>query len=202
MIRFLAHAVTMIAVAGPVLAQEVVGRSVIDGRPVELLEDGTWSYADTADLDAGCAPLRNGISFCGGTFGWDEVPAGSPDITAQYRLDDRTYGIVIVEGVGINQGVSSEFMREMVIELAAGRTGVSASQVPVLDQTAGTVDKQPVDTIAYLVTLSGTPLVFINSILVADEITVQFVTYSFGRELTDRDSEIHDIFTDYIRIDG
>jgi hypothetical protein len=76
------------------LAQTVVGRAIVDGRPVTLYANKTWSYAgDTKPI---CAILSSKLSFCGDPDRWMPAAKPTPDVIAAYRHDSLHYGQIII----------------------------------------------------------------------------------------------------------
>jgi hypothetical protein len=180
-------------------AQDVVGRGVVGGEPVDLLSDGTWQVSG-AEVADGCSLVIESISFCGEFSGWTAVPAASAEIAAQYRFDARSYGMIIDEAVGSGDGITSEFMRETILLLAASRTGVERADIPVLDVFKTTLDGANAETVVYKVTLNGVEFVFVNTILLQKHQASQFITYTFGADWDDNARQLHDGFLSFIRL--
>lgn len=185
--------------AMPAVAQSVAGRSAVDGRPVELLSDGTWRYADRAN-SANCRPVAAVLEFCGSAAIWQETPplrrtsractASTTDIMRSSSSSE----------LGSDDGLTLEFMRKAVIQNVGSYTGVGAEDVPILDVTPGEVDGNSAETIAYQATVDGVPFVFVNTIFLSRKLTVQAVSYSVGTGVTDTHNDIHSRFLDATRI--
>jgi hypothetical protein len=186
--------------AGNAWAQSVIGRTVIDGQRVELLDNNTWRFAEAATSPAGCHDLREGVSFCGAPAQWQRITNAPPQLTAQYRFDDKTYGQFVIEGVGSSSGMNLAGIREMVIGYAAQASQVSPGNIPVLDTYAQIVDGLDGDTIVYGATISGMKFVFANTIVVEDARTIQAMTYTFGETYAEEHRNLHAEFIAEIRV--
>lgn len=181
-------------------AQEILGTSVIDGRRISILDDGTWVYADPADEN--CRPLTEVLAFCGEANGWTATRPPSPDIIAQYRYDDRNYAQFVYEALGTDDGMSLEFMREAVIGNAAGAAGVGEAEIPVIEVYDTTLGASEGETVVYLVTLNGLKIVFANTVVVTPRHTLQAMTFSIGTGFTDAHRRLHAAFLGDVRFDG
>jgi hypothetical protein len=186
--------------SGNAWAQSVVGRTVIGGQRVELLDDNTWRFAESSATPAGCHDLREGVSFCGAAEQWQRITNAPPQLTAQYRFDDKTYGQFVIEAVGTSSGMTLDGVREMVIGYAAQASQASPGDIPVLDNFAQIVDGHDGDTIVYAATISGMKLVFANTIVVEDARTIQAMTYTFGETYTEEHRNLHTEFIGEIRV--
>ena len=180
--------------------QSVVGRTVIEGQRVELLDDNTWRYAEAAALPAGCQDLREGVSFCAAPAQWQRITNAPPQLTAQYRFDDKTYGQFVVEGVGSSSGITLAGVKETVISYAAQASQMSPAQVPVLEDFPQVVDGQDGDTIVYGATISGMKFVFANTIVINEGRTIQAMTYTFGETFSEDHRNLHAEFLADIRV--
>lgn len=181
--RWLSVCLAAMATALPAAAQDVVGSTIVEGRSVQLLSDFTWKYASQSP--SACQTIENGVSFCGKRSGWTQFPPASADVAANYRLNDRSYGLFIVEEVGSDDGVTPEAMRNMVVENAASAGEQDAKDIRVLGPTSSEVDGLPGETITYFVKMDQMPIVFTNTIVLEKHRTVQVVTYGLGAALTE-----------------
>ena len=164
--------------APSVMAQDVVGRALIDGKRVELLSDQTWRFEDQAAAPAGCKNVHARLQFCGSTTQWQTAQPANADIVAAYRHDDRNYAQFIVEGIGTNDGMTPEFMRNVVIENAATATGQSKEDIVVIGIEDAQIDGKDGETVIYQFRVDGLQVVFANTIVVTEDLTVQAMTYS------------------------
>jgi hypothetical protein len=181
----------------PVLlqAQEKVGTALVDGKKIELYSDRTWNYADrTVAKDAGCAPVRSGVEFCGSELGWKLTKSDDPDISAQYRLDDKNYGLFIVEDVGTADGLNLEFMRTAAISNFADAAGISEVNVTVFGVEAASVDGFSGETVLYGGKFNGLNIVFSNTIVIQENRSVQTATYTVGETPTEKSKALHQEF--------
>lgn len=176
------------------IAQDVLGTSVIDGRNVEILDDGSWRFEVTPDATEECDPLPQKVVFCGVPDGWMPTTPPSPQIAAQYRYDDRHYGQFVIEGIGTNEGMSLVFFLDAVIRNAAAVTGVPRENIIVLDQRDATVSGYPGQTIVYRARFDKLDVVFANTILVLEDRSIQSITFSVGRDETEKSRALHEEF--------
>ena len=195
-------AAVILVLSAPSYAQNVVGRSLVDGQQVELLSDGTWRFTDRATSTTDCRVLPAGLEFCGIQNGWQETPAPNADIAAQFRFDDRHYGQFVIEEVGLDDGMSVEFMRRVIIENAAAVSGSSPDLIPILGSEPARMSKVDGETVIYFVDFDGLDVVFANAIFVDAGRTVQAITFAIGKEFSQRHQELHQTFLDLIRVDG
>ncbi len=195
-------AALMIALfAGPVFAQEVLGTAVIGGKRVELLSDNTWRYFD-ADraTEAGCVAIDNRLSFCGSILNWRPLPTAGTEFIRQFRHSDRVYAGIIHEGLGANDGMDADFMRNAIIENVASFTGARPQDIPIHNVTETEVDGQPAESITYGAKFEGLDIIYQNTLVNGPDFNLQFVVWSIGSEVTDEAREMNDNFLRSVRI--
>ena len=186
----------------PAYAQSILGRALVDGRTVLILSDGTWRYEDgPATASGDCNLVALDLSFCGSSGTWIQVTPSDPEITAAYRFDDLHYGQIIAEGFGSDHGLDIETMRGIVIKNAAGASGRTASDIPVLDIRPAKIDEMEAETVVFLVKLESVSVVYANTILILPRRTFQVGTYSIGSQFTDKHRDIHADFLEHIRFE-
>jgi hypothetical protein len=195
--RLLATAL-IAALPGFVFAQEVAGTTVIDGREVTLYANGTWEFATRRE--GSCALIARNVEFCGENAGWEPTQPPNADIAATYRFDDRHYGQMIIEELGSRDGLTNEYMMDVVIENAAAVIGGRAADVAILENYRVRVGNQTIPTIVYAFNIDGLDVVYANGIRTAPNRTMQLMTFSIGTEYTERHRELHDAFLSEIRI--
>ena len=195
--RLLATAL-IAALPGFVFAQEVAGTTVIDGREVTLYANGTWEFATRRE--GSCALIARNVEFCGENAGWEPTQPPNADIAATYRFDDRHYGQMIIEELGSRDGLTNEYMMDVVIENAAAVIGGRAADVAILENYRVRVGNQTIPTIVYAFNIDGLDVVYANGIRTAPDRTMQLMTFSIGTEYTERHRELHDAFLSEIRI--
>lgn len=184
-------------------AQTVIGRSVVDGQPVELLDNQTWRFAGSNNAVGaeGCTLIRQPISFCAAGSLWRRLPpTGDPNIAAAFILNDFTYGMLIIEQVGLNRGMNMAALRRIVLQNAATFVGGSAADIPVLDTFPTTIDSISAETIIYAAQIEGLDFVYANSLIVENGFSAQIVTYSVGDSFSAEHSEAHADFSSRVRI--
>jgi hypothetical protein len=179
-------------------AQEVLGRSIVEGRSITILADGTWEYADAADPT--CDMIYRGVEFCGGAAGWQRTTPPNSEISASYRFDDRHYGQMIIEALGEDDGLTSKAMRQIVIQNAAAATGVLPSDIAVIDVHPSVFAGQDIETIVYTLDVEGVDVVFANAISTSPRQTMQLMTYAIGPEYTDQHRSLHEAFLSEIKL--
>lgn len=187
---------SLIASTAP--AQEIIGRSIVDGRAIHILEDGTWAYAETVEGD--CEAVTLNLQFCGSNAGWTPSPLPNPDITAAYRYDDRHYSQVITEELGVADGMTTAFMLDAVVQNAASLTGRRPEDIAVIDVYTSRAGSAPVETIVYAFDVDGLDVVYANSIYTSPNRTMQLMTYAIATEFTERHRSLHDSFLSNLRI--
>ena len=84
-----------VGLMGPAQASEILGTTLLEGRKVEILADGTWVYAEALPDD--CQTVTSNLMLCAEKGRWTSLPAANADIAAQFRFDDSTYGLLILE---------------------------------------------------------------------------------------------------------
>lgn len=192
--------VLAVMASGAAIAQSQVGRTIIDGRDVLLFSDQTWRFAEQGGATS-CQFVAQPLSFCGAPSIWRPMPdTGNPDIDGFYQLDERTFGMIILEGLGRTAGVTEQNIQTVVLGNFALRTGVDRSQVPVIEVTDTTLDNRPVRTMVYSGAVDGLPLVFANTLLLLDNHNAQLITYSLGQQFTDAHRAAHERFLSDIAI--
>lgn len=187
-----------IMIVVPANAQESVGRAIVDGKVVILYGDGTWQFET---VEEGCSAVAKGIAFCSSSAGWEKVSNASADAAATFRLDDRNYGMIIDELLGITDGMDKEFMTSAVIYNVAVGAGIAESEVVTMDIKDQTLFGRDARTITYAAAVDGLDVIYVNSIVFSDKRTVQVVTYSIGQELTDQMKETHESFVSTIDLE-
>ena len=173
-------------------AQDVVGSTIVDGHHVQLLSDHTWKYETPAA--SACQSIQDGVTFCGGSAGWNPTTAANKDIAAQFRFDDRNYGEFIVEKLGTEDGLNADLILSAVIGNAAKVANVQDKDIATVGPTPVTVDGMPGETLIYSLKIQNLPVVFTNTIVVDKHRAVQIVTYGIGPELTDEMKKNHENF--------
>ncbi|MDA8578290.1 hypothetical protein N9L08_05075 [Rhodobacteraceae bacterium] len=176
--------------ASGVSSQEVVGSAIISGKTIEILDDQTWRYKTSKKpLLSSCDAFELGIHFCNDKK-WKSVePTG--DVNHMYQVDGRTYVIFIIEPMGSNDGVTSEFMAEVALGYAAGDAGVE--NVPQHFSRYQDILGRSVLSLGYTANLSGMNFTFLNNIFVTETVTVQAAIYVIGSEITDDQEVLNDL---------
>lgn len=179
-------AVLSLSLASPVLAQSIVGSAMVDGKTVNLFDDGTWASppATTLDGDAECVALHPQIQFCGDPLIWrSERSVG--DFDRLFSLGETTFAGVILEPFGRADNVNPDFMRTMALDNAAEASGISTKDVPVLGLETQEFDGYEAETMAYGARINGVGVVYANSFIIFDHLTVQAVVWEIGEEYSD-----------------
>jgi hypothetical protein len=104
----------------------------------------------------------------------------------------------IIEQLGLVDGVSSEFMMLIAIENLASASGVRAEDIVVFSVEEGMFNDLPSATITYGGALENINVIFRNTIVIDENLTMQAATYTIGAEVTDSFERLHDGFLDAI----
>ncbi len=179
-------------------AQESVGKAIVDGKTVTLYSDNTWKYV-TVSGEAGCVQVTVKLSFCGDLQRWRPSPTANAIISAAYSLNASTYGQYIVEDIGTSNGISAEFMRGAIIQVA----GAQSDREPVvLGLETGTFQDAEIETVIFQVLIKGLPVVFATSLYLTSGTTAQITTYELGQTYSDAHKAAHTEFLAATRIEG
>jgi len=173
-------------------AQQAIGRSVVEGREIVILDNGKWVYSDA--IDGECELLNSDLQFCGVGAGWTPTIPPSADVLATYRFDDRHYGQLIVEGLGENDGMTQEFMLDAVVQNAAAATGQRASDILIYEVYETPILGEEAVTIVYGLKFNGLDVVYANGISTSPTRTMQVMTYAIGKGFTDMHRTLQDEF--------
>lgn len=180
----------------PAAAQSVVGRAIVDGRPVTLYDNKTWSFAE--DSVPGCATLSPKLSFCGDPDRWAPSTKPSADVTAAYRHDNLHYGQMIIEDLGTDQGLTMRAVRQVILDFAARSSG---GEPPIVISTEPvTVGSLSGETIVYAFNVAGLDTVYANTILLGDDTLLQLITYHIGKDYTDKHADLHAEFLEASKV--
>jgi len=179
---------TLALSVAPVSAQEIVGSAVVDGEIVVLFADGSWQYRDNdINEDSGrCETIDLGLSFCGRDAGWSPRQVSSmPDADQVWSLNDRTYAAAILEGIGSDDGMTLEFMRDLALENVAAVSGTGIESIPVFDVFESSIGDLPGETMAYFAEVDGLEIVFANAMSVLPDRAFQIVLWWVSDEWTE-----------------
>lgn len=182
-------------------AQSVVGTTIIEGRDVQLLSNNTWRFTETTGLEEGCTIIDGNLSFCGAPTRWQRAPVTpAPAIDALFQVDDRNFGMLIVEGLGRADGLTEENLREAVLLNAGAAAGLVRQAVPVIDTFESTVGDKSYPTIAYQIELQGLPFTYLTTLVVEERSAAQLTTYAIGEAITDGQRALHTEFLSLVRL--
>jgi hypothetical protein len=181
--------VTLCLLSGAVLAQELVGKALVDGREVELFSDQTWRFSGTPEEN--CKTLSTRLSFCGDSTRWQTSAKPTPDVIAAYRHDSISYGQFIIEDLGTDQGLTMSSVRKFILDFA----GQVSGEPPVIISTEPiTLGGLLGETIVYSFTISGLRTVYSNTVLLGKDTLLQAITYQLTDGFTDEHKALHDEF--------
>jgi hypothetical protein len=196
-VRLFIVSLSAVLVLSPIAVQakEKVATALINGEIVELYSDRTWGYADKMeDTDAGCVAVQSGVAFCGASLGWKQMPNNDPEIDALYRLNPKTFGMLLVEEIGTADGVGLKTMRGNVISNFAAGAEIMEEAVTVFGVEASSVSGVSGETVVYGGDFKGLNVVFSNTIVIQEKRTVQVVTYVLGSAPTEKSNALHQEF--------
>ncbi|MGL4237772.1 hypothetical protein [Tabrizicola sp.] len=182
---------------GLAVAQTVVGRSVVDGKVALLYDNGTWSFDESAQVSTECAAVSPLVQFCGRNAGWSTTPPGSPEVNAAYRIDERHYAQYIIEEIGTDDGLTTDFMRKVVLENAKNAAGAEPEVIDVEKVTLGRLSG---DTVVFRIKFNGVDFVFASSVFVDKKLAVQVITYAIARDYSPEHAKLHADFLSYTKL--
>lgn len=182
-----------ILVPSPSIAQEKVGTAFVDGQRVDLFSDRSWRYASSSG-SAECITIKANVDFCGQELGWRIMRNNDPGIDAQFILNDKNYGIFVIEELGLSDGMTTETMMSFVVENFAMAAGITVEDVVIFDVEEGVFSALPVATITYGGSIDNLHVIFRNTVIVDSNISVQVATYLIGPEVTDNFERLHSDF--------
>ncbi|KNG93003.1 hypothetical protein [Pseudaestuariivita atlantica] len=180
-------------------AQSVVGTAVVSGKPVQLFDDGTWRYRDTVERKDGCRPVSFGVAFCGDPASWKSLPPPG-EFDRLYQFNNQFYGGLIVENFGVNRGITIEFIRQVILDIAAEASGITAEEVPILDVSRREVDGVSAETVVYLTKINNTDFIFANTLILTDDMNMQAMVWTINDTYTAEHSGVTDTFIDLLKI--
>jgi hypothetical protein len=194
----LAAGLIALALSAPVAAyaQDVVGKALVDGKPVILYSDKSWAFENVAD---GCSVLNPKLTFCGDALGWTPSTKPTPDVLAAFRLNDITYSNFIYEDIGRSVGLTPEGVRDILLKIVEGQTG----SIPrVIETGPATVSGKPAETMVYAFDVSGLKVVYANTFVLGDASLLQAQTYEIGDSYTDAHRAAHAAYLAAIQYSG
>ena len=200
-LRLFAGLCALIAVAAAeVSAQSRVGTAIVDGRTVHLFSDQSWRYADASPTD--CATIAKSLDFCAERGAWSRLDAsGNPNITALFANPQEQYLMFIVENIGSTSGMSLDIITEAVLTGVAEATNSGgAASIPVLSTEDREFEGHPARRIVYSVDIDGLEFVYINTMVVGESFTDQFITYQFASKPLEDLRRVHEAVLAAVRL--
>lgn len=179
----LAGAVFTLSKVSAAVSQSIVGIAMVEGKRVELYDNGTWEFSDLGEQS--CFKIAAKLSFCGNPLKWKPTKVPNSEVNAAFNLDDRNYGMVVYEGVGTKDGMSLPMMQSVALEYAADAMGLPPSQVPVYGLDAAQVEGHATETLYYSASIEGMSIIYANTAIVGDHDTVQIITYTLADDIDD-----------------
>ena len=178
-------ALSLMILSAPISAQQVVGSASVKGRTIEVLDNQTWRYKsnESQDLSA-CDTLKLGVSFCNINKWNVTTPTGAA--SHMYGIDDRTYLMFIIEGLGSKDGITKGTIAEIAIDFAAEGSNTTAESVVQHFSRNSIVNSNELLSIAYSVKMSNMDFTFLNNIYVGEQVTVQAVLYVVGSKVSEK----------------
>ena len=182
-----------------VWAQAVVGTAVVDGEKVTLFSNGTWEYVNPKAGD--CKVLARNLAFCGSPQEWRRAANAPAHLTAQFIHGGAEYGQMLVEDIGLDQGLTFALMRQAALQYAGQASGQVPEEVPVFADDPIVVDGIDGITLVYLVDFRGTNVVFANTILLTKGQAMQLQTYVLGADgYSEAHKRLHSEFIELIEV--
>ncbi|MCB6176988.1 hypothetical protein LHP98_02445 [Rhodobacter sp. Har01] len=182
--------------SGPAAAQSVVGKALVEGKPVILFSDRTWTYEDAS---SDCQTLSAKLAFCGAALGWVTTAKPTPDVLAAFRMNSTTYANFIYEDIGTAQGLSIEGVRNVLLQIVQNQTGT----MPVVIETStATIGTLTAETLVYGFKVSGMDVVYANTFVLGTHSLLQAQTYEISSIYTDTHRQVHADFLSAIQYSG
>ncbi|TNE66256.1 MAG: hypothetical protein EP336_10290 [Rhodobacteraceae bacterium] len=176
------------------LAQSIVGVAFVDGKRVDLYDNGTWDFSEQGDLT--CQKIAAKLSFCGNPLKWKPARVPNAEVSAAFSMDDRNYGMVVYEAVGAKEGMSPALLQSVALEYAAEAAGVSVSHIPVYGIEPSEVSGHATETLYYGASFEGMNIIYANTPIVGDHDTAQLITYTLAEQIDDAFKARHMAFLD------
>jgi hypothetical protein len=185
--------VAMLFLQGPASAQTVVGKALVEGKPVILMDDKTWAYEDPS---AECQTLTAKLTFCGSALGWSPSTRPTPDVLAAFRLNSTTYSNFIYEDLGTSNGLTVDGVRDILLKIVQGQTG----EVPVvIESSTDMIGTLSGETMVYGFRISGLDVVYSNTFILCTNSLLQAQTYEIAATYTDAHRKNHADFLGAIK---
>jgi hypothetical protein len=177
---------------------EIVGKAIVDGKVVLLDGDKTWKY-ETSELDGDeCTALSQRVSFCPpNERPFKKLPRQGVDQLGMFIRDGLNYGAVVEEEVGSDEGISEQFM---LTAIEANMEMAGVSETVVADHEKCLLDKMEATCVAYLVEMQNIDFIFMYTVVIADNNTFQFITWSIAKQLEPIHRDTHADFVDQFEI--
>jgi hypothetical protein len=184
--HFRALALALAFAASPAMSQGIVGKALVEGRTVLLFDDRTWAYEDAT---GNCPQLTARLSFCADTQNWTPSTRPTPDVLAAFRLNATTYANFIYEDLGTAMGLTSEGVRDLLLQIVSNQTG---SLPTVIESAPASVTDQPAETLVYAFKVAGLDVVYANTFVLTERSLLQAQTYEVGvTTFTDAHRQVH-----------
>ena len=179
----------LISCAAPVVAQNIVGTTVVDGKKVRLFSDKSWEFESPADKN--CKTVNKQIQFCGPDILWKQLIPDDERLAAQFQREPTLFLSLHHQAVGERKGVEIEKIRKLVVRNVAKEMGVSASNVLVFFDVPSTVSGFASTTMAYSATIDTQDIVYMNTIVIGSDWTVQVLTTELGETAVSEKHKFH-----------
>ena len=182
------------------LYAEKVGTGIVDGQIIDIFDDFTWDYQNKNLSSLKCQILDKNISFCKGS-NWEKMPDPLLGQLATFATKNGDeYGIIISEPYGLSDGVKPSLMRDAIIFNLANATGIGEADIPILHLSETSFGGLDGERISLQGDLEGLKLTYVYTILIADSVTLQIITYSVSKDYGYQEAEIHESFLETLRI--
>ena len=163
-------------------AQEIIGRTTILGKEVEIFDNQTWRYATPDKEFSDCEKLQLDIYFCN-VSDWKKVKA-SGEVDAMFELNSRTFLMFIIEEMGSDDGVSTQFMKEIALLNAAQGDEDKVDEIYEHFSKNRKTNGHDFLSVAYSTNISGIKFTMLNNIFVGQRKTMQAAIYTVGDKVT------------------
>ena len=173
-------------------SKKPVGKSFIGSEEIVIFDNYTWEYVDKNISKSKCDVIGYGLKSCAKNYGFEHATGLNADATAQYRYDDKNYGMIISEDVGTSSGMTLDFMKTAVIENLATAINKSPEDIRRFDIYSSRIAEMESATIIYGSEVNGLDVVYYNTFIVEKDFSFQFISFSIGKTPDDDSKTIHE----------
>ena len=129
-----------------------------------------------------CAPISSDFRFCGAPPEFTLTPQDdNAAVTAFYTTPEGLQVAIIVEELGISDGLNVTGLQEAALTILSQASGTPPPNIPILERRNLVVDGVPRPNFVYRDTVGGQTFVYSNTIVLLDDSVAQFITIDPGQ---------------------